>query len=744
MSHRLRCIRLVLAACALAGCRPASPPTRAWDPDSIPDAYARSAGALMWPGATRAFEVTPEGNLYNGAWALDMAPASDGVSAAPPRTVACEDRWCPVLRWTRHCGRVRWDFEAVALPEPTPGLFAARGFLSRGLAAQARMDDRRAEDAAIRSYPPEQIEQLLQRTRRPAERDPADLAGLLVSLRVRVHNGEERRVAARLDLAFRTGTEADPWLDGDSTRLVPIAAGWSARAANDPVLGWSAAGDEGPSRRLAWELAPGGDAVADLVLPVYPTPSRLLARWARVPHERRVEEARSYWRREVERGTRYELGDPEVETALLAARVVLLSLRERRGRDWVPIGGPFHYRDVWLRDGARAMTALALSGYVSEARSMARSFLMFQWPHGPFMSQTGQLDGSGQALWAFDQVLSRPAPDPDVGRFADAALRAVGAIERQRATTRDEAGGRFPGMLPITDPHDNEKIKAQIVGNDAWSIAGYRSALRLLTAAHRTRDADSVRAQLARYTSDFQAALARTAQPDIPPSWQGGGIDWGNLVVGYPAAVLPANDARLDRLAHRYFVPIGGAGIGYCCDARYFHTYVAVDLGTWALLAREPATADSTLAAELHWRTASGAASETFTQGALDFEANLPPHPTAAAALITLVRNQLVFDDGDTLQLTLGARNRWWRGARVTGAPTRWGDIDLAFHAKDGVAEWQWTPVSAWTELTLPPGFVRAGALPAGARPGADAATILVPPSAGRASVALAPAGGKP
>ena len=33
---------------------------------------------------------------------------------------------------------------------------------------------------------------------------------------------------------------------------------------------------------------------------------------------------------------------------------------------------------------------------------MAPTFLEFQWPHGPFISQAAQLDGTGQALWVFD------------------------------------------------------------------------------------------------------------------------------------------------------------------------------------------------------------------------------------------------------------------------------------------------------------------------------------------------------
>ena len=622
------------------------------------------------------------------------------------------------------------------MPEPAPGLFTRRGAVARFFDARARVNDRAAQDAAIRAYPPAEIERLLQRTRRPAERDPADQSGLFVSLRVRVRNESDAPRAARLALAFRRAT-GDAWLATDSTIGVPIDRGWSSSADEDSVLGWSATGSTGALRSLEWDLAGGQEAVSDFVLPAYPTPSNVLARWSRVPHERRVEEVRRYWTGEVERGTRFALGDPEVENALRAARVVLLALRERRGLEWVPIGGPFHYRDVWLRDGARAMQALAISGYTPEARSMARSFLRFQWPHGPFVSQTGQLDGTGQTLWAFDQVLLRPEPDADIGKFAAAARRAVAALERQRESTRNTPG-LVPGMLPVSDPHDNEMIEAQLVGNDAWSIAGYRSTVRLLEAAQRRAEADSVRNLLKRYADDFAGALARTQWRDIAPSWQGGGLDWGNLVVSFPTAVLPAGDERLRILAHRYFANRQGAGIGACCADHYFHTYVAMDLGTWALLAGEPATADSILAAALFWRNASGAASETFTQSALDFEANLPPHPTAAAALTALVRNALVFDDGDTLQLTLGARSRWWRGASVTRAPTRWGMIDLRFEASPGIAEWHWTPVAVWTELRLPPGYVRAGNLPAGFRPGASASTVLAPPRTTSARIALA------
>jgi hypothetical protein len=52
------------------------------------------------------------------------------------------------------------------------------------------------------------------------------------------------------------------------------------------------------------------------------------------------------------------------------------------------------------------------------------------------------MDGTGQALWAFEQVLLRPAPARDVRRFAEASLLAWRALERQRRLpSRGETGG---------------------------------------------------------------------------------------------------------------------------------------------------------------------------------------------------------------------------------------------------------------------------------------------------------------
>jgi hypothetical protein len=416
--------------------------------------------------------------------------------------------------------------------------------------------------------------------------------------------------------------------------------------------------------------------------------------------------------------------------------VVLLCARERRDEDWVSLGGPFQYRDVWLRDGARVVEALAVSGYTDESRVLARSFLRFQTPLGSFVSQTGQLDGTGQVQWAFGQSMLRPWPAREVREFADHAKQAWRASELQRDLTRASRRGEFSGMLPETDPRDGELARAQLVGNDAWALAGYRGTERLLRAAGEGLAADSVELTRREYERAFRLALIRSGSRDVPPSWQRIGIDWGNLNVGYPCEVLEPGDARLASLARRYWAPVGGPGLGYYGHPERLHTYVAADLGTVALLAGDRVAADAILDAMLYWRTASGGAAECFVGSTRDFGLNFPPHVTAAAALLSLVRNALVFDDGDTLALSLGARASWWSGTSVRGAPTRWGLLDLQFSRAGDVAAWTWSPVPVWTLLTLPPG-TRPAFIPAPLRAGPRPDQVLAPPGATGVRVAL-------
>ena len=726
----------IVAAAALGGCRDAPRPTALVPPDSVGDAYRNSVAALMWPGATRAYQVTAAGDLYNGAWFVCVEPGCDGEMAGAPRRIAYEDRWCPIVRWTRRSRNARWDFEAVAFPEPEPAPWSSRGAVARLAAARGRKADAEMVAAAFAGVSEERLSRLTMRLERPLERSAVDRRNLFIALRVTVTNVSAAAADARLRLRCERPGVDRPYGDPDTLVRTPWEHFFVSRRPADSLLALAKGEVRGSELTRQWRLAPGERASLDALLPAYPTPGADLARLSQIAHERRVEDSRAYWRGEVARGATFDVPDPELCDAVRAARVVLLAARERRDEDWVPLGGPFQYRDVWVRDGARAAQALAVSGYTRESRELALGLLRFQTALGSIVSQTGQLDGTGQALWALEQTMLRPSPAPALPELAGVVEHAWRAVEAERAVGRVRRHGSVPGMLPETDPHDNERARGQLVGNDAWALAGYRAAVRLLRSDGKTAAAERVERSRREYLDAFRGALERTGRADIPPTWQGGGIDWGNLNVGYPCGVLDPRDPRLAALARRYWGPVGGPGLGYYGNPDSLHSYVAADLGTVAMLAGDRAAADRILDATVYWRTASGGAAECFVGSTRDFGRNFPPHPTAAAALLCLVRNALVFDDGDTLALALGARSSWWSGTIVRRAPTRWGRLDLQFFRAGDVAVWQWSPVPVWTLLTLPPD-TRPEAIAPPLRAGPRPDQVLAPPGSTRARIEL-------
>ena len=672
-----------------AGCRSSGgPPSRAWDPDSIPDAFARPTAALVWPGLTRAFLVTPAGALENGLWRaqFDFSAGANSASdsAPPPAHIASEDRWLPVIRWNRVASGVRAEFEAVAFPARSP-------------------------------------------------RDSV----LAVAVRVRLVNraAEDRQARLSASLFPASGSLLFVAADGETPAARELR--WVGGALRDSCCGWSELASRASAAGAAWRLAPGQVRVARFVLTSAPLAGHDVADLARAPHDARVADVRRYWSETIERGTRLELGDAETEAAYRAAQVVLLSCQEHTGGAWLPIGNPFQYRDLWIRDGARLIQALAVSGHTEEALRLAIGLAELQWRQGAYLSQRGQLDGTGQALWAFEQAALRVPAGPHLSALARHALTACGWFDAQRELGH-KAGWPLARLLPFADPRDGELATAPLVGNDLWSLAGCRSAARVCGAAGMPVDSEHVERLRQVYTADLMAALSQVSSADIPPCWIGQGRDWGNLVAAWPAQVLEPGDPRVARLARRVWARAGGAGVLCYGSDDSLQIYVGADLGVWAMLDDRPASADSVRAAVMRWRNGSGAGAEMFSRTQRDFGPNLPPHPTSAAALVALIRNSLIFDDGDTLLLTLAPRQSWWHGARVRGAPTRWGTLDLQFARSGDRARWSWTPVPVWTRLRVPDGMVLAGA-PAAPLLAHGTHFVLAPPGTRAAEAALGP-----
>lgn len=656
----------------------------AGEPLVLPEHYARSIAALGMPGAHRAFQIGHGSVVGSGDAALEwrLASASGPVRVSP---VFFERDGVPVAHWWMVSTRESVHFEAAAV------LREALGDTSLMLSVQA--------------------------TATWLAESPGECA-----LEVRVRARADDPAAIPWD-AEDTDSYEEHWRDRFAVRNGRIVAGIDptvAIAADAPRPGRAAlTRGPGPGALIATgraTLTRGGRKRWHFWMPAYPSTAPGPGLERNAGHARAVSEARDTWHHRLAQGSPLATSDSLVNAAWRAALVTLLLCHERDRGDWVPLGNPFQYRDVWLRDAARNVRALAVAGYTDMARSDAMTLTRFQLPTGVLLSQRGQLDGTGQALWTLAQAATLPPAPEWAARTLPTVRRALEWLEMQRLLTR-QLKMRYAGLLPYGDPRDNELTRAQLVGNDAWGIAGCRAAAtlaRLAGADSLARAADSAAAD---YRAAFVTALARTGSRDIPPSWQGVGRDWGNLAVGYPTRVLPAADPRLALLARRIRARTGGPGLVSYGPLDTLHTYLGTDLAQWALLAGRAAEARAYLADLLAHSSSTLGQAELFARAGGSFGANLPPHATAAATLVDLVRNMIVSDTPDTLELALGGDATWWWGTRFERAATRFGVIDVALDSPaPDRRRARWSPVGVPTRVRVADGEQVIEVLTPGAR----------------------------
>lgn len=658
---------LLLGACAPRARTPDTAPAGADAPAApvrvLAEHYAHSLAALGAPGARRAFQVGDGSQVATGDVAVRFVFAGGGPVRTSP--VWFESDGVPVAHWWMASARESVTFEAAAAPR------TALGDTSLELAVLATVV--RGDASAL-----------------------------------------ELRLATRPE-----GPTFTPWDASDSVRFAEgwhgvdamrngalvarLGAGWvppSAPAAEAPVV-TSGLGDGALRTR-----GTAGARTLELWLPAYPVSIDAAAPRA---YADVAAAARRLWRGWLAKAAPFSTTDTLVDAAYRAALVTLVLDHERDRGEWVPIGNPLQYRDVWLRDGARAIRALARAGLGEFARSDARTLLRFQLEPGVLLSQKGQLDGTGFALWAFDQASSLP-PDPALAKeLLPAAVRAREWIDTQRSQAR--ARGLEPaGLLPPGDPQDNELVQAPLVGNDAWTIAGCEALARMAARAGDAAAAEAARRTAAAHRADFGAALARFGGGPVAASWRGDGRDWGNLQLAYPTRALEPDDPRVLATEARARGRSTVAGLVSYGPADTLHTYLGHDPAMNALLRGDAAGAWITVRALLEHSSSTLGQAETFHANG-GFGRNLPPHGTSAADLADLLQSLLALDDGDTLVLAAGAPLSWWNGASLARTPTPYGllDLSLAHPAADRLHA-RWGGANAPVRLRVPDGRVATSA----------------------------------
>ncbi|MGX6449635.1 hypothetical protein ACVU7I_16470, partial [Patulibacter sp. S7RM1-6] len=391
--------------------------------------------------------------------------------------------------------------------------------------------------------------------------------------------------------------------------------------------------------------------------------------------------------------------EPAVDRAWRAALLAMLVPRHRApdGR-WIQTVNKLSYQASWIRDTAVIARTLDLVGLTTAAGEDLAFLSRWQEPDGLLRSRVGQLDGVGQALWAYGEHAARAGDPAAAAALLTSADAAMGWVEE-----RLDEDPRW--ILPPSDPGDNELVAGHAAGDLAWLAGGTRSVVRLARAL-----SDDERAARWSAIADRVAATARARITEaagdgpVPPVLDApGGRRWGELFLAWPTGLFAPDEPIVRRTMA---AAAADEREGLARWGGRLHLYLGMRRLQTDLRAGDRATAVSGLYAVLAHLTSTGG---TWEQSSVAYGARgsgdaVGPHAWAAAELVALLRDMLVREDGTSVRLLDALPPAWLRPGAVTrirGARTTSGTVDLTLRALGDGATLTWATTGVATPLVL-------------------------------------------
>ena len=437
-------------------------------------------------------------------------------------------------------------------------------------------------------------------------------------------------------------------------------------------------------------LAPGAERTITFRMPLVPVEEgaeteKILA----ASYDDALAQTIRTWEQLVAQGMQIETPEAKVNNTFKASLVYDLIARDHIGNDYIQTVNKLHYHAFWLRDASDIVHMYDVTGYSHIAAQDLEFFPRFQKSDGMFLSQEGQYDAQGEALWAYGQHY-RMTHDLEFARKVFPSVeRAVQWIVTARKTDPLH-------LIPASFVKDNEYVEGHITGYNFLALSGIRNAAILADAVGKPEEAKAWRAEYDAYRGALVNAIHRCAKIDggsIPPSLDGdcGGQYWGNLLGTYPEHVLAPEDplitATLQATRAKYAEGISTYGSG-----RFLHDYVGIKNSFTEIIRGDQQEAVQDL---YGWLVHTSSTQEGFefairAWGDRDFADNLPPHGWFAAEFRTMLRNMMVREDvsqaGRQVHLLSVMSPEWMGGGktiRVERAPTEFGEVAFTLTQPD-------------------------------------------------------------
>jgi hypothetical protein len=375
--------------------------------------------------------------------------------------------------------------------------------------------------------------------------------------------------------------------------------------------------------------------------------------------------------------------------------------------------GPYTYKRFWFRDAAFILNALLTLGAVERTRRSLGEFAPRQRHDGYFLSQEGEWDSNGEAIWMFHRfaALTGEKLRPEWLRSIEKGAR---WIMRKRLPA--DSGLPEAGLLPAGFSAEHLGPNDFYYWDDFWGVAGLRCAAELLLPGDATFSA-----ACEREATSFMVAIERSipsgphrrfpgALPASPKRRMDSGAV-GSLVADYPLRLFAPGDERILRTADYLREHSSHRG---CFFQQMIHSginaYLTLHLAQVRLRAGEPAVAWQLMDSVAALASPTGQWPEAIHPRAGGCMGD-GQHIWAAAEWALIVRNCFVREEAGSLVVGSGLRLEWWRESGCSFGPTLtpFGPVTVTVNAAPGGArvaiEGQWRGLGPRLEILLP-GFV--------------------------------------
>lgn len=343
--------------------------------------------------------------------------------------------------------------------------------------------------------------------------------------------------------------------------------------------------------------------------------------------------------------------------------------------------GPYTYKRFWFRDAAFMLHALLTLGGAERTLRVLRHFAPRQRRDGYFLSQEGEWDSNGEAIWTMHRYVlltGNALPDPWLDSVAKGA-RWIMRKRLPRGTGLPEAG-----LLPAGFSAEHLGPNDFYYWDDFWGVAGLKAAAQLL----RSRDAkfaDECNEVATEFLSTIEASFPHGPQRRFPGAipaspkrrMDSGAV--GSLVADYPLQLFPAGDERIMRTAD-YLRDHSSYGGGFFQNMIHsgINAYLTLHLAQVRLRAGDPENAWKLMDTVDRLASDTGQWPEAIHPRTLGGCMGDGQHMWAACEWALMIRNCFVREEAEQpasahagrLVLASGVRPGWWKSGQASLGPT--------------------------------------------------------------------------